>query len=142
MERRLFLKGLMATAAMVGVAPRALAAERLNRLENPHNPSTLEKKHVPAIIAPGEVRAGQWFEVQVRVGYLLPHPSLPEHWIDEISLRFEGKTIAKVNYPQGGVASSLAVFKIRLSETGTLEAVEHCNLHGWWLSEPRVIKVI
>lgn len=116
--------------------------KKLNRLKNRENPSLLEKKHVPAIIAPKVVGSGEWFEVKVKVGFMVTHPSKPNHWITKISLLANGQKIAEVDYPVGGVAASEATFKIRLEKDTRLEAVENCNLHGTWISEPFEIRVI
>ncbi len=149
MERRNFLKGILAGATVL-LASRVVNAseyeqkggkEKINRLKDPKNPTLLEKKHVPALKVPKEVTAGEWFEVKVEVGYQVVHPSTPKHWITEIKLLCDGKEIAETEYPLGGVAASEATFKIRLEKDATLEAIEHCNLHGTWISEPVKITV-
>ncbi len=143
MERRLFLKGLVTGVAFLSVPRLAQASkdEKIYRLKDPQHPTLLEKKHVPAIIAPEEVKPGEWFEVKVKVGYLVTHPSTPKHWITEIYLLCDGEKIAEVEYPRGGVAASEATFKIRLEHTARLEAIEHCNLHGTWIGEPVIVRV-
>ncbi|WP_456370641.1 desulfoferrodoxin family protein [Thermodesulfatator atlanticus] len=160
MERRDFLKKVLGGAAAFSVLSAVNIArasedeyheykseyyehkkEKYLRLKNPANPSMLEKKHVPAIVAPKKVKAGEWFEVEVKVGYKVTHPSTPKHWISDIYLLCDGKKIAEVEYPVGGVASSSAKFSIRLNKSATLEAVEHCNLHGTWISKPFKIEV-
>ncbi len=143
MERRQVLKGLVGGVALL-TAPRlafASGEERILRLQNPQNPSLLEKKHVPALEVPSEVGIGEWFGVKVKVGYLVPHPSTPKHWITKIYLLCNGKKIAETEYPLGGIAASEATFKIRLEQNARLEAVEHCNLHGTWISEPVEVRV-
>ncbi len=163
MERRAFLKGALGGLALLAAFKEAKAydfqekikeykekyvsgasqkGEKLLRLKNRENPSLLEKKHVPAIIAPKVVGAGEWFEVKVKVGFMVTHPSTPKHWITKIYLLSDGQKIAEVNYPLGGVAASEATFKIRLDKSAKLEAVENCNLHGTWISDPFEIKVV
>ncbi len=145
MERRLFLKGLLGGAALLTTSRLARASEdeyhHFLRLKDPKHPSLMEKKHVPAVIAPSEVKAGEWFEVKVKVGYMIPHPSTPDHWITKIYLLCNGQKIAEVEYPIGGVVASEATFKIRLKQNARLEALEHCNLHGTWISEPVEVRV-
>ena len=116
--------------------------EKLKRLENRSNPTMLERKHVPAIIAPKVVGAGEWFEVKVKVGFMKTHPSTPKHWITKICLLCDGKKIAETLYPVGGTSAPEAVFKIRLNNSAKLEAIENCNLHGTWISDPFEVKVL
>ncbi len=163
MERREFLKGALGSLAFLTLLREANAyevkmpeklkeykakylgqekKEEFLRLKDRKNPSLLEKKHVPAIIAPKVVGAGEWFEVKVKVGFMVTHPSTPKHWITKIYLLRNGEKIAETLYPVGGVAASEATFKIRLDQSAKLEAVEHCNLHGTWISDPFEIKVI
>ena len=163
MERREFLKTALGSLAFLGVLKGAYAYEmpeelkkyqqkyfpgssgefkNLKRLKNRQNPSVLERKHVPAIIAPRMVGAGEWFEVKVKVGFMMTHPSTPKHWITKIILLRNGQKIAEMDYPVGGVAASEATFKIRLNQSARLEAVENCNLHGTWISDPFEVKVV
>ncbi|QJA06548.1 desulfoferrodoxin [Thermosulfurimonas marina] len=142
MERRTFLKAV--AGILVGgplVAREARGEETYLRLKDPAHPSLLEKKHVPAVEAPSKVKAGEWFEVRVRVGYLVEHPSTPEHWITRIELLCNGKQVAEVRFPRGGNLSPVAVFRVRLNRSAVLEAVENCNLHGTWISEPVKVEV-
>jgi len=39
------------------------------------------EKHVPVIVAPGSVKAGEKFVVEVSVGKEIPHPNTTEHHI-------------------------------------------------------------
>jgi len=116
---------------------------KINTLVNKKSPSNLEKKHVPLVEAPKTVKKGRWFDVNVKVGFMLEHPSIPEHWIDRIELHVGGKKVSEVVNLAGGITSSNACFEIRLNKPGDtkLEAVADCNLHGTWLSEPVHIKV-
>ena len=140
MERRAFLR--YAALLALGGAGVVRAESVYHRLQNPAAPTLLEKKHVPGVEVPSRVRSGEWFEVRVRVGYLVPHPSTPGHWITWIELRGDGKPLARMEFPRGGVADPVAVFRIRLEKTTTLEAVENCNLHGTWISEPVRVEVV
>ena len=152
MERRDFLKN----TAAVGIALAASGGgtvfagskkkergkdKEYQRLQNRDNPTVLEQKHVPAIEVPSSVKAGEWFDVKVKVGFQAEHPSVPEHWITMIKLNADGEKLAKVSYPEGGVTAPVAMFSIKLEKTAKLEAVEHCNLHGTWISEPVTVTV-
>ncbi|MBF0564554.1 MAG: twin-arginine translocation signal domain-containing protein [Nitrospirae bacterium] len=152
MERRDFLKGA-AAAAVVFNAGNALAHEygkeakpaaeqdKINKVVDKENPTALEQKHVPSIQAPSKVKADQWVDIEVKVGFKAEHPSTADHWITTIKLLADGKEVARIENAMGGLTSSSALFTIKLSKSVTLEAVEHCNLHGTWMSEPEKIEV-
>ena len=140
MDRREFIRGALLTAAFLSsgktLAYGKAGKEDLLRLENRDDPSVLEQKHVPAIEAPRQVKEGEWFDVKVRVGFMKEHPSSPDHWITSIKLLVNGQEIAKTGFPVGGVSAPSATFRIRLERTSKIEAVENCNLHGTWISDP------
>jgi superoxide reductase len=147
MNRRAFIKGTLLTVAAVS-SGEALAGEykheskkELNRLTSRDNPSVLEQKHVPGIEAPDTVQSGVWFDVRINVGFMKEHPSTPGHWITKIKLLIDGSEAAESEFKKGGITSSYAVFRIKLDTNAKLEAIEHCNLHGTWISDPVDIKV-
>ncbi len=113
-----------------------------NRLRNRSAPTVLEQKHVPLIEIPEKVKRNEWFDIRVKVGFLKEHPSTPEHWITGIYLIVNGRKVAKAEYKVGGISASEARFRIKLSSDATIEAIEHCNLHGTWISDPVKIRVI
>jgi len=149
MNRRDFIKGAMLSTVLV-TSGKALATKGyigtgkkgFLRLKNRENPTDLEKKHVPAIEAPARLIKNEWFEVKVRVGYETVHPSTPKHWINEITLLVDGIEIAETDFKVGGVSASEASFKIRLNKTSTIEAIENCNFHGRWISDPVTVAII
>jgi superoxide reductase len=149
MKRREFLKGAVLSTVLV-TSGKALATkgysatgkEGLLRVKNRENPTDLEKKHVPAIEVPVRLIKNEWFEVKVRVGYETVHPSMPGHWIDEITMLVDGVEVARTDFKVGGVSAPEASFKIRLNKTSTIEAVENCNLHGRWISDPVTVAII
>lgn len=147
MNRRTFIQGALLTAAAMS-SGKALAGEykheskkEMNRLSSRDNPSTLEQKHVPGIEAPDTVQSGSWFDVRINVGFMQEHPSTPEHWITKIKLLVNSSEVGKSEFKKGGITSSNAVFRIKLDTNAKLEAIEHCNLHGTWISNPVDIKV-
>ncbi len=152
MKRRHFVKAGAAGAALLlaGNVIKAQAYDevrikkgKINTLAHKDNPTMLEKKHVPLVEAPSAVKKGEWFQVKVKVGFMLEHPSTPGHWIDRIELQVGGKKVSEIINIAGGITSPNACFTIRLPKTGDvkLEAVADCNLHGTWLSEPVYVKV-
>jgi superoxide reductase len=147
MNRRNFIKGALLTGVVLtsqksfGSEYKHKITKELNRLTNRENPSVLEQKHVPAIETPGTVRSGSWFDVKVTVGFKKEHPSTPAHWITMIKLLVDGNEVADTNFKVGGTSASSATFRIKLDKASTLEAVEHCNLHGTWIGEPVKINI-
>ena len=147
MERRNFIKGVLLAAAVIvsGKTPAAESekgeGQKMQKLSNKEKPSALEQKHVPGIEAPASVKPGSWFDVRVKVGFMGEHPSTADHWITMIKLLADGREIARGSFPVGGAAAPVETFRIKLDKTTLLEAVENCNLHGTWMSEPVKIEV-
>jgi superoxide reductase len=147
MKRRDFIKGAVITSAVLS-STRVFSSEyerkgekKLNRLTNRESPSILEQKHVPVMELPKRIQPGSWFDVHIKVGFMKEHPSTPDHWITKIKLLVDGKKVAKTKFESGGISAPVAVFRIRIKRDSTLEAVEHCNLHGTWISDPAMVKV-
>ncbi len=148
MKRRTFLKGLAAGSALAVASQTVLTStasadddDIIHHLQNRANPSTLEKKHVPAIEAPSKVQKDVWFDVKVKVGYLIEHPSKFNHWITKIELLVDNFDVAETEFETGGVCGPYATFRIKLSENAVLKARAKCNLHGEWESDPVNITV-
>ncbi|MBF0536833.1 MAG: desulfoferrodoxin [Nitrospirae bacterium] len=146
MQRRDFLTGAVAVGAgVVFTSGKLLADEGKGeppiRLKSKDSPSALEQGHVPLVDVPDKVKAGQWIDVNVKVGFMKEHPSTPEHWIRYVSLLADGKEIAKVERNVGGIVSASATFKIKLDKSVKLEAIQNCNLHGTWISEAVKVEV-
>ncbi|MET1101256.1 MAG: class II SORL domain-containing protein [Pyrodictiaceae archaeon] len=99
--------------------------------------------HTPRINAPEKVGKLEEFEVEVSVG---PHPNEVEHSIRWIELYFyeEGRPYNPVFLARVELAPVYAEPKIKLrlklKNSGTLYALEYCNLHGIWEAR-RYIKV-
>jgi desulfoferrodoxin-like iron-binding protein len=92
-----------------------------------------EKKHVPAIriIRTCGLFPGVCVDVTVTVGEI-PHPMLPEHHITRIDCYVDRAYVARVSLTPGvNPAAGLHV----KTGGGTFTAIEHCNLHGCWMSE-------
>ncbi len=150
MKRRDFLKGatiISASGILMGspiVLGNVQASDKpyTMTLNDPHEPTELEMKHVPLLSIPKEVKKDQWFLVKIRVGFKKVHPSTPKHWIDEISLWIDGKEVVRDKILYGGLSAPEAVFRIKLSRDARLHAVGHCNLHGWWMCEAIKVRVV
>lgn len=91
--------------------------------------------HTPKIEAPDKVKAGEPFEVKIFVG---PHPNEVQHSIRWIELYFyeEGRAYNPIFIARIDLAPVYAEpdvkLKIKLQKSGTLYALEYCNLHGVW----------
>lgn len=90
-----------------------------------------EKKHTPFITLEPQ---GEKVLVNVEVGHDVPHPNGPEHYITSIEL-FAGMTpIAKLDLSPAITDPRFCV-PVSLPKGTVLRAIEHCNLHGWWVYE-------
>jgi superoxide reductase len=114
-----------------------------------------KEKHVPAIEAPAEVKAGEMFQVTVSLGKEIAHPNTTEHHISYITLYFQpegdkfthqvghfefsahGESAAGPN--QGPVYTNHEVVaSLKLGKSGTLHALALCNIHGLWESSQEI----
>jgi len=113
------------------------------------------EKHVPAIDCPGEVKAGENFEINVTIGKEIAHPNTTEHHIRWVAVyfapadekftyeigRFEfnahGESAAGAN--EGPVYTHHSVTaRAMLKKPGTLFATSLCNIHGLWESSVEI----
>lgn len=104
----------------------------VNMIEDIDNASDLEKKHLPVISAPSQVRKGEQFEVTVEVGKLLAHPNEPAHFIEFVELYAGDTYLARMDY---SAKTTWPIMKTRVSldhAHGKLRAFARCNLHGTW----------
>ena len=96
---------------------------------------TKVESHTPKIEAPDTVKADQLFEVTVKVG---PHPNKIEHSIRRIELYFyeEGRVFNSIFLASVNLAPIYSEphikLMLKLKKSGTLYAIEYCNLHGLW----------
>jgi len=111
--------------------PERASGEAVSKIES----------HTPKIEAPDNVKADQPFEIKVSVG---PHPNTVEHSIRriEVYLYEDGRSFNPILlasatltpvYTQPTVKITLA-----LKKSGTLYAVEYCNLHGLWEARKKI----
>jgi superoxide reductase len=93
-----------------------------------------EKKHLPAFTVVrtcGLIPQG-CTDVHIKIGET-EHPSTPEHHIMFIDLYLDNKYIARTYLTPASLHPAVA-FHIKAS-SGTLTAVERCNLHGYWAAD-------
>ena len=91
--------------------------------------------HTPKIEAPEKVKAGEEFQVTITVG---PHPNTVQHSIRHIRVFFaeEGRAFNPIHIAtvqlEPEYAEPKVTLTLKLKKSGTLYAVEYCNLHGLW----------
>jgi superoxide reductase len=150
MDRRTFLKSAIIGTVAAGITGDAFAVERyypakvdqslfetINRVKNPSHKTPLEKSHVPVITAPGKVRAGKPFTVEVSIGEVI-HPMGPNHWIEFIALNIGNEPAGRIDFQSRGYLNPKVTFTVVLTKESapsgkvTLVAHHRCNLHGYW----------
>ncbi len=94
-----------------------------------------EEKHLPLIEAPERVKAGESFEVKIRVGKE-PHPSTLEHhirWI-QVFLKPENRPMLHITTfePGPAVVEPGFTFKMALDRPASIYVLCYCNIHGIW----------
>ena len=113
------------------------------------------EKHVPVIVAPETVKAGEKFVVELSVGKEIAHPNTTEHHIRSIRLYFKPDA-GKFTYEVGSIEFSVHAEStdgpnkgpvlsepvtqavLKLTGSGTLVAVAYCNIHGFWESSQTI----
>jgi superoxide reductase len=150
MDRRTFLRNASVGAMTIGIAGRALSAEKnfptkvdqslfetINRAKDPSNKTPLEKSHAPVINAPLAVKAGTPFTVEVSVGEVV-HPMGETHWIEFITLEIGNEPAGRIDFQSKGYLQPKGALTLTLSKDDvpsgkvTLVAHQRCNLHGYW----------
>lgn len=150
MDRRTFLKSLTIGTVAAGIAGEAFAVERyfpvkvdqslfetINRVKDPLNKTPLEKSHAPVITAPGTVKSGEPFTVEVSVGEVM-HPMGPTHWIEFIALNIGNEPAGRIDFQPRGYLNPKVTFTVVLTKESapsskvSLIAHQRCNLHGYW----------
>lgn len=100
------------------------------------------EKHVPAIIAPTSVKAGEEIEIKVNVGEEIKHPNTLEHQIKWIKVLFKPTDakfpveLADFQFAAHGESEIFAepsgAVAVKLPKSGTVYALSYCNIHGLW----------
>jgi len=113
----------------------------VNEPKDKGNLTDLEKKHLPVIDAPNEVKKDEIFNVSVEVGRLLAHPNEAGHFIEWIELYCGDTFLARVSLSGGASAPKVSI-PLKLTHAhGPLKVWDKCNLHGLWEST-KDIKVV
>lgn len=102
-----------------------------------------EKKHTPQIECPDEVRAGEPFEVKIRVGDNIAHPMEEGHFIQWIEVKSGENLYVRAEFTPVFSRPDVVVTLVKkgMHKQGTLRVIERCNLHGLWEAS-KEIKII
>jgi superoxide reductase len=112
----------------------------MNRPGNAADLTEAEQKHIPVIVAPGSVKSGEPFEVNLTVGIIM-HVMEPAHHIQWIDLYAGENFLTRIEFTAGFTKAKAAVTLVMATAGNvTLRAVERCNIHGLW-ENTRVITV-
>lgn len=111
----------------------------INKAKDAGNVTDFEKKHLPVIDCPDTVRAGEPFQVKVKVGDI-PHVSEEGHFIQWIEVKFGENLYARAEltpvFTRPEVVFTLV--KHGKHDERTLRVIERCNLHGLWESTKNI----
>lgn len=105
----------------------------INTPKDAANMTDLEKKHTPVIECPDSVRAGEPFQVKIKVGEM-PHVMEEGHHIQWIDVYFKNNFFARVDLTPKFTRPEVTLTLERHSKhaSSTLRVIERCNLHGQW----------
>jgi len=110
-------------------------------VKDKENMTNLEKKHTPVINAPEKVNKGEPFEATVEVGKYIKHPNTLGHFIQWIKLYSGDTFLGRAELiPEFSEPKIKMVMMLRHAHPSI--AVQRCNLHGVWSSEPKPIEVV
>ena len=112
------------------------AFEEKEAIKTPADPKSLtelEKKHVPVVTVLKKCGLIEGcVDVHVKMGEIL-HPMQPEHYINHIDFYLDKEFIARIHLTPEKLNPAGALHLKATS--GTLTAIELCNLHGAWIKE-------
>jgi superoxide reductase len=100
-------------------------AEAIKQPANPADLSEGDRKHIPIVSIDGGV-------VQVTVGEI-EHVMQDAHFIQYIDF-YVNKTFVSRTWLAAESTKPYAAIKVA-AESGTVQVVENCNVHGNWLTE-------
>lgn len=106
-------------------------------------------RHSPFVICDSSAKAGEKFDVTVKVGDKYDHPDDFDHYIANIAL-YNGETLlARADFVagtlggQGEKSQTEVTFKVVPSgKKMKLAAHSYCTKHGIWESDPITVEVV
>ncbi|MCP4365906.1 MAG: superoxide reductase [Planctomycetes bacterium] len=104
-----------------------------NRPADPSNMTEAEKKHTPVIECPDTVKAGEPFQVKIKVGEI-PHVMEEGHHIQWICIHSGENFNACLNLTPAFTVAETTVTLVKggAHKSSTISVMERCNLHGQW----------
>ncbi|MDH4198818.1 MAG: class II SORL domain-containing protein [Spirochaetia bacterium] len=105
-------------------------------------------RHSPFIHCAGSAKAGEKFQVSVKVGKEYTHPDDPDHFIESVKLYNGESILGEARFLSGtlgglGAKSQAEVTFNLVPSSGKLHltAVAYCTKHGLWESDPVEVAV-
>ena len=110
--------------------------QRISRAKSPAEETRLEELHSPVIEAPEKVKAGEVFDVGVKIGQEM-HPMGPTHWIEYVQLSIGNEPAGTLTFRSHGYLKAQTKFSVVLDDKlkgkkVSLVVTLKCNLHGIW----------
>lgn len=133
--------GTAPETCLVCKAAKDAFKESADAIKQPADSNALsegDKKHIPQIVIVKEcglIPGGCCTDVHVRVGEI-EHVMQDEHFIRYIDYYLDKKFISRVWLSPGACHPAAA---LHLNATsGTIIAIENCNVHGNWMAEATI----
>jgi len=111
----------------------------INQPKDPANLSELEKKHIPVIECPDNVKSGEPFHVKIKVGEI-PHVMEEGHHIQWIEVKSGENFYERIDLTPVFTRPevTLTLVKGGKHEKRILRVIERCNLHGLWETKKEI----
>jgi superoxide reductase len=105
----------------------------MNAPADPGNMTDSEKKHMPVIDCPDSVKAGEPFQVKIKVG-AIPHVMEEGHFIQWIEVYIGNNYYARVDLTAVFTKPEVTLTLVRggTHDKANIRVIERCNLHGLW----------
>lgn len=125
--------------------PRVFIATEIEKEEKEVKRDYLDR-HMPHVIAPKSVKAGEKLAVKVRLGNQYPHPDDYDHYISTLQLWNRETLLAEARYTAGAQGNKPGHVEIDFYLTApevsmNLTAMAVCTKHGLWQSEEHPVQV-
>lgn len=124
-------------AARHGKAGKIDLFKCINRVCDPNNMTTLEKKHAPVISVPSYFKANQTIYLTAQVGQII-HGMSPNHWIQWVEVYGDNVLISRTEFSPHS-PSAIVTVPLFIQKETEVKVLERCNLHGIWESSQTVI---
>ena len=118
----------------------------INNIENEAKKDYIDR-HSPFVHCSDSAKAGELFEVTVKLGQEYEHPDDFDHYISNISLFDKSTKLAEATFyagalgGQGKKGHQTVTFHVLLEKDATLTAQSYCTKHGLWESDPIKVSV-